>query len=555
MVEREDSTVVHQRRGSEPPEPDARIKADLERIHTEADVPTLLEELKNPTAHARLYDEEKLAAGGMGTVTVVSDRALGRRMAKKSIVPLLREDARMLRMFLREARTTGQLDHPNIVPVYDLGDRDGELYFTMKLVQGRTLKDAIRALPEGALPPEELFNFIDVIVKVCDALAFAHSRGIVHCDVKSANVMVGDFGQVYLMDWGIARPLHAAARGSSPDLSAVARQVSKTQPDSEPITDATGDAVLGTAAYMSPEQAQGKRFLLDARADVFSTGAILYEMLTRQPPYRGESREETLELAREARFHKPSEVVGEQAVPPELERIVLKAMSRHRSDRYADTDELKEDLVRFMRGGAEFPQTSFKRGTYIVKEGEPGNAAYIIVSGKCDVLKIVNGAVTTMTTLGAGEVFGETAILSEGPRTATVLATEDTTALIVTRSVLERELATMKPWMARLIHALAARMRDVYTQKRVTLSGGPTATRLANQLYMHLIAWGTRDETGLWLPWSHVSRELEAQMGAPPLTIHMVVAMYPQLVLDLDRDRITLTDAASLIATLRSQLA
>ncbi len=553
MVEREDSTAFHPRRGSEPPEPDPRIKADIERIHTEADVPTLLLELKNPVAE-RLVDEEKLAAGGMGTVSVVSDRALGRRMAKKSIVPLLREDARMLRMFLREARTTGQLDHPNIVPVYDLGDRNGELYFTMKLVQGRTLKDVIRALPEGALHPLELFNFLDAIVKVCDALAFAHSRGIVHCDVKSANVMVGDFGQVYLMDWGIARPLHAATRGSSPDLAAVARKASKSQPDGEPITDATGDAVLGTAAYMSPEQAQGKRFLLDARADVFSTGAILYELLTRQPPYRGESREETLELAREARYHKPSELVGEH-VAPELERIVLKAMARHRSDRYADTGELKEDLVRFMRGGAEFPQTSFKRGTYIVREGEPGNAAYIIVSGKCDVLKIVNGAVTTMTTLGAGVVFGETAILSEGPRTATVLATEDTTALIVTRTVLERELATMKPWMARLIHALATRMRDVYTQKRVTLSGGPTATRLANQLYMQLIAWGTRDETGLWLPWSQVARELEAQMGAPPLTIHMVVGMYPQLVLDLDRDRITLTDAASLIQKLRSQLA
>ncbi len=554
MVEREDSTVLHTRFTSEPPEPDPRIKADIERIHTEADVPTLLLELKNPVAQ-RLVDEEQLAAGGMGTVSVVSDRVLGRRMAKKSIVPLLRLDARMLRMFLREARTTGQLDHPNIVPVYDLGDRDGELYFTMKLVQGRTLKDVIRALPAGAIPPLPLFNFLDAIVKVCDALAFAHSRGIVHCDVKSANVMVGDFGQVYLMDWGIARPLHAATRGSSPDLAAASRQSSKAQPEGEPITDATGDAVLGTAAYMSPEQAQGKRFLLDARADVFSTGAILYELLTRQPPYRGESREETLELAREARYHKPSELVGDQTIAPELERIVLKAMARHRSDRYTDTGQLKEDLVRFMRGGAEFPQTSFKRGTYIVREGEPGNAAYIIVSGKCDVLKIVNGAVTTMTSLGAGEVFGETAILSEGPRTATVLATEDTTALTVTRTVLEQEIATMKPWMARLIHALATRMRDVYTQKRVTLSGGPTATRLANQVYMQLIGWGTHDETGLWMPWSQVASELEAQMGAPPLTIHMVVRMYPQLVLDLDRDRITLTDASALIEKLRAQLA
>ncbi len=551
MAERDDSTIVHIRRASEPPDPESRAKADLERIHTEADVPTLLEELKNPVAR-RLMDEEQLAVGGMGTISIVSDRALGRRMAKKSIVPLLRADTRMLRMFLREARTTGQLDHPNIVPVYDLGDREGELYFTMKLVQGRTLKDAIRALPEGPIDPLELLNFLDVIVKVCDALAFAHSRGIVHCDVKSANVMVGDFGQVYLMDWGIARPLHGPPRGSSPDLSVLDDDETSPKKEGEPTTDATGDSVLGTAAYMSPEQAQGKRFLLDARADVFSTGAILYELLTRLPPYRGESRDETLELAREARFHKPSEIAGD-SVPPELERIVLKAMSRHRSDRYIDTDELKEDLVRFMRGGAEFPQTSFAKGTYIVREGEPGNAAYIIVSGRCDVLKVVSGAVATMTTLRAGEVFGETAILSEGPRTATVLATEDTTVLVVTRSVLERELATMKPWMARLIHALAARMRDVYTQKRVTLSGGPTAARVANQVLMQLVTWGTRDAVGACsMPWSEVARDLEAQMGTPPLTIHMVVGMYPQIELDLEHDRITVRDPAALVAKLRA---
>lgn len=559
MAETDDSTVAHPRRatGSEHPEPDPRARADLERIHTEADVPTLLEELKNPVA-ARLVDEEALAAGGMGTVSTATDRLLGRRLAKKSIQPILRDDARMLRMFLREARTTGQLDHPNIVPVYDLGDRDGELYFTMKLVQGRTLKDIIRALPPltdpKPLDPMELFNLLDVIVKVCDALAFAHSRGIVHCDVKSANVMVGDYGQVYLMDWGIARPLDGG-RVSQVELPRLEPSDAAPPEHAEAgTTDATGDAVLGTAAYMSPEQAQGKRFLLDARADVFSAGAILYEILTRQPPYRAETREETLELAREAKFARPSDLAGD-AVPRELERIVMKAMARYRSDRYEDTDELKEDLTRFMRGGAEFPQTTFPKGTYIVREGEPGNAAYIIVSGKCEVLKVVGGSATVMTTLGAGEVFGEMAVLSEGPRTATVLAVEDTTVLVVTRSELTRELGTLKPWMARLIQALAERMRDVYTQRRVTLSGGPTAPRVANQVLMHALAWGAIDASGaISMPWSVVSRELEAQMGAPPHTIHMVTAMYPFITLDTEKDTLVVRDIAGLTAKLRAQL-
>jgi len=306
---------------------------------------------------------------------------------------------------------------------------------------------------------------------------------------------------------------------------------------------------------MSPEQAQGKRFLLDARADVFSIGAILYEIVTRSPPYKGESRDETLALARDAHYARPSDIVG-KGVPPELERIVQKAMSRHRSDRYGDTDQLKEDLVRFMRGGAEFPQTTFAKGTYIVREGEPGSAAYIIVKGRCDVLKTVGGTTTTMTTLGAGEVFGETAVLSEGPRTATILAVEDTTVLVVTRVDLERELGTLKPWLARLIHALAARMRDVYTQKRVTLSGGPTAPRVANQVLMHALAWGKRDEQSgaLSLKWSTTSKELEAQMGAPPNTIHMVVAMYPEVHLDLSADMLVVRDASSLAEKLRAAL-
>lgn len=543
--ERDDETLVEARRRSEPPSSQG-AGAEGGPIEPVEDLRRLIAEMRRP-ASERLDEQGLVASGGMGAVHVVVDWALGRRMAKKTMHAMLRDDERMMRLFLREARTTGLLDHPNIVPVYDVGERDGALYFTMKLVSGRTLRDVIREHPSGVGDANVLFNLLDVIVKMCDALAFAHSRGVVHCDIKPANVMLGDFGEVYLMDWGIAR-----VRGSQPER---ASYVPPPRDKDAPPSQTTGDAVLGTASYMSPEQAEGNRVLLDARSDVFSVGAVLYDILCGRPPYRGESFNDTLALARAASYVPPSETASASRIAPELERIVLKAMARHRSDRYPSAAALKADLLRYMRGGAEFPQTTFPKGTLILGEGDAGHAAYIIVSGQCVVKKRIGGVEQTLKTLGPGEVFGEMAVLTESARTATVVATEDTTALVVTRSVMEHELDGMKPWMARLLHTIAERFRDLYATKRVTLTGGPTAPRLANQLLMHLVTRGARDDSGaLRLPWSRVAREIEAQMGSAPHTIHMLVATYPGVSLDLERDEIAITDEAAFRARVERDL-
>ena len=532
-------TVLHIKQRSEPPPPSVaesvassdspmslRTRADNAPIEPFDDIETLVGEMRKPTAE-RLEDQGLVASGGMGAVHLVVDKAIGRKMAMKTMHAMLREDDRMLRLFLREARTTGLLDHPNIVPVYDVGEKDGALYFTMKLVSGRTLREVIRAEPNGVTDPNVLYNLLDVIVKMCDALAFAHSRGVVHCDIKPSNVMIGDFGEVYLMDWGIAR-----VRGSQPDRASFVPPAN----DEAPSSNNTGDAVLGTASYMSPEQAEGNRVLLDSKSDVFSVGAVLYDILCGRPPYRSDSYDQTLLLARAADYQPPSVIAGEGRISPELERIVMKAMSRHRSERYPGCDALKADLLRYMRGGAEFPQTTFPKGTIIMREGDSGNSAYIIASGQCEVRKKISGVDQVLKTLGPGEVFGEMAALTESARTASVVATQDTTALVVTRAVLQNELDMMKPWIARLLHTIAERLRDLYTTKRVTLSGGPTAPRLANQILMHLVTYGSPQ------PWSKVAREIEAQMGAAPHTVHMVAATYPGIVLDLEHDVIDLKD-------------
>jgi serine/threonine-protein kinase len=308
---------------------------------------------------------------------------------------------------------------------------------------------------------------------------------------------------------------------------------------------------------MSPEQALGNRGVLDSRADVFLVGAMLYYIFARRPPYQGNDAADIVRRVVACDFSPPRAVVGERAVPGELERIVLKAMARERSARYPSTLALKEDLLRYMRGGAEFPQTTFDKGTYIVREGDAGDSAFIIVSGSCDVRKRIDGVESMLQTLGPGDVFGEMAVLSEGPRTASVLAMEDTTVLIVTGEVLEREIEALKPWMAKLLHSMASRMRELYTTKRVTLSAGPSIQQVAYQVLLTVKTLATPEPSGaLRLPWSTVSKEVEGQLGAAAaMRIFAIAAQYrPFVVLDVQADELAITDPAAFASRVRKDL-
>jgi serine/threonine-protein kinase len=282
---------------------------------------------------------------------------------------------------------------------------------------------------------------LDVVVKVCDALALAHSRGVFHCDVKPDNVMVGDFGEVYLMDWGIAR---LASEDAEHSASSGPRQGTH----------------VGTPAYMSPEHARGRLEDLDARSDVFGVGTMLYEIIARRAPFTRASALQAITAATECAI---PPLVSEDARPPAprgLLRIVERAMAMEKQDRYQDARELRRALVDFMRGGAQFPATAVEANEHIVRQGDAGDAAYIIVSGRCEVYKTVDGERVVLRTMGPGEVFGETAILSPGPRTASVIALEPTTLRKITREVFEAEVDSMKPWMGSFVRTLAARFRE-----------------------------------------------------------------------------------------------
>lgn len=422
-------------------EDDVSTRAAAERIAK--DVPSVVAAVREALAE-RLVLAGELGAGGMARVEVVVDRALERRTVLKRIHDHLAKDPGTLRMFVREAQITGQLEHPNIVPVHELGvEGDRSLYFTMKLVEGRTLSEIVRDLPEGPIAHDTLLDLLDVVVKVCDALAFAHSRGVVHCDVKPANVMVGDFGQVYLMDWGIARRLEPG-EGKASEATAAEEQAELR--------------LIGTATHMAPEQARGANDSLDERTDVFAVGAMLYHVLTRRAPYHAETFWAMVVRAQNAEYDALEKVAP--WAPRALARIVTRAMSLEPADRHPSIAALRAELVQFVRGGGAFPMRSVAAGEHVVREGEPGEAAFIIEHGRLEVYRGEGAERRVLRVMGAGEVFGEMAILAPGPRTASVVALEASTLRVVTAETLEREVESLKPWMGAFVRTLAARFRE-----------------------------------------------------------------------------------------------
>jgi serine/threonine-protein kinase len=456
----------------------------------------------------------EIATGGMAVVDRAHERSLLRDVALKRLRPELRGRGSAIQGFLREAQIMGQLDHPNVVPVHALG-RDAEgIFFTMKLVEGQTVEELVDDLPDRSLDAHELYDVIEMVTKVCDALAFSHSRGVIHCDVKPSNVMVADFGQVYLMDWGVARLL------SVPDEALPIPGLDNQE------TRNTGHS-LGTPAFMAPEQVLGDPSLLDTRTDVFAVGCLMYSILTRHPPYVGRTLFQVLEKAESADYLPLDDACPPGSVPAGLIRIIHKAMADEAIDRYQSIEALRDDLGRFMRGGPEFPQLHFAPGDMILRQGERGDTAYIIESGRVEVLSDRDGQLVRVHVLGAGEVFGEIAILAETTRTATIRAIEPTTLREVDASVLEQELHGMKPWMGALVRSLAERFGSLGEGKQVAHS-----KEVISWVVMFLESFG-EDRDGLRMASISKFFSLFASAG----NIEKVQALVPALVIDLAADR------------------
>ena len=394
-----------------------------------------------PSSPMRHEDRGELGRGGMSVVRRAHDPVLQRDTALKKLAPrhLDLEEAR--RRFLDEARITGTLEHPHIVPVYDYGQADdGRDFMMMKLVEGATLGDRIREQGTERLDPDNLAGNLEIFLKVCDAVSFAHHRHVVHRDLKPSNIMVGEFGEVYVVDWGIALR------------------------EGDAVPEREANTTVGTPSCMAPEQIEDPDGV-DARADVYALGGILYRILTGRPPHHGKSPLARMTVALFGRIKSARDVTPDPRLPMALVRVCERALAKDPEDRYPTVRALRADVEGFLRGAWSLPTRKFAAGEVVVREGEAGKEAFVLRSGRCQVHSEAGGH---LRELGPGDVFGELAILAERPRTATITALTDVELMVVDRAVLEEGLG-LNSWMGRFVRALATRFADLEAELHASL--------------------------------------------------------------------------------------
>ncbi|MFT5274238.1 MAG: serine/threonine protein kinase [Saprospiraceae bacterium] len=410
--------------------------------------------MNEPLLSSNRYQElDQLGEGATADVRRVFDTHLNRLVARKNFDISLSSDARLLQTFLNEAKLVSYLAHPGIVPVYDLSADESRLSYTMPIADGDSLSkvlesDAItgngRALP--------IDQAVSILIKLCETLSFSHDKGVLHLDIKPDNIIIGHYGEVYILDWGAARLINPEQYAES--IRALSAQQYSVKYSSE-----ESELFLGTPKYMSPEQTTVPRDQLTGTSDIFSLGIIAYQMLCGQHPFQANSIEQLFDAIQNQAVIPLGQL--NSTLPAKLIEIVERMLQKSPIGRYESFTAVLQDLNSLYTAGGAMETRDLAQGEVIFSQGDSAGFAFTILRGEVEISIVVDGKRKLMSTLGEGEMVGELAAISNQVRTATVTTTRPTRIAILSVEFINTELEKTSPWVGSLIRNLANRFSDV----------------------------------------------------------------------------------------------
>ena len=371
-----------------------------------------------------------VATGGMGAVLAAKDNNLQRTVALKVMLNTAQATDDAIFRFVAEAQITGQLEHPNIVPLHEIGvAADGTIFYTMKLIEGITMREVLQKIKDGdgeMIARFSLDRLLTIFQKICDGMAYAHSRRVVHRDLKPDNIMIGSFGEVLILDWGLAKVVAEDGQEQAETEEGITDDAAASGGASDGFATMQGQ-IKGTPNFMAPEQAEGRIKDIDTRTDIYALGAILYNILTLHPPVSGTSVKEILEKVTSSNIALPTvyntrnEKTGmvklsptappiavsplhhmpDGKIPTALSAMAMKALSLQREDRYQSTDEMQLDIAKY-------------QGGYATSAEHVNPFTAVVMLAKRHKEKVIAGIIVILAMLGVAAGFIGKVMYSEG---------------------------------------------------------------------------------------------------------------------------------------------